>query len=66
MVAGTVAPDVTDGTFSMADHDRFIADHTDAIAKFVHRQSTAFAAERHAWHQAGEPARAAVARAAGS
>lgn len=49
----------------MADHGRFIADHTDAIAEFVHRQSSAFAAERHAWQRAGEPARGTVARAAG-
>jgi urea carboxylase len=54
MAAGRGSVDITDGTFSLADHDRFLADNADDIAAFRAQQATAFAAERSAWEQAGE------------
>jgi urea carboxylase len=54
MAAGRGTVDITDGTFSLADHDRFLADNADDIATFRAQQATAFAAERSAWERAGE------------
>ncbi|MGB5151161.1 MAG: urea carboxylase [Mycobacterium sp.] len=54
MAAGRGTVDITDGTFSLADHDRFLADNADDIAEFRAQQATAFAAERSAWERAGE------------
>jgi urea carboxylase len=54
MAAGRGSVDITDGTFSLADHERFLADNADSIAEFRAVQATAFAAERAAWTAAGE------------
>lgn len=54
MAAGRGSVDVADGTFSLADHERFLADNAESIAAFRATQSAAFAAERAAWAAAGE------------
>ncbi len=54
LAAGRGSVDITEGTFSLADHQRFLADNADSIADFRARQSKAFAAERAAWAAAGE------------
>lgn len=54
LAAGRGAVDITPGTFSLADHERFLSEHADSIAEFRSRQSVAFAAERDAWAAAGE------------
>lgn len=54
MAAGRGSVDITDGTFSLAEHDRFLADNADDIAAFRAQQATAFGAERAAWERAGE------------
>ena len=43
-----------DGTFSIADHLRFLDDNADDIAAFRARQTAAFEAEKQRWHLAGE------------
>ncbi|MFD4292204.1 urea carboxylase [Rhodococcus sp. NPDC058532] len=52
--AGRFNAEITDGTFALADHLRFLADNADSIAAFNARQSVAFDAEKRAWHEAGE------------
>ncbi|MGO4430023.1 acetyl-CoA carboxylase biotin carboxyl carrier protein subunit, partial [Streptomyces sp. MCAF7] len=64
MAAGRFAPRIEEGTFTLADHQRFLTAHADSISAFRSRQAAAFAAERDAWEAAGEFARAE--RAAGS
>lgn len=64
MAAGRFAPRIEEGTFALADHQRFLSAHADSISAFRSRQAAAFAAERDAWEAAGEFARAD--RAAGS
>ncbi|MGV0798102.1 biotin/lipoyl-containing protein, partial [Mycolicibacterium elephantis] len=54
IAAGRGTLDITDGTFSLAEHERFLSDHADSIAAFRARQADAFAAERAAWAAAGE------------
>ncbi|MGE2712658.1 urea carboxylase [Mycolicibacterium litorale] len=54
LAAGRGTVEITDGTFSLADHERFLARHADSIAEFRARQSAAFSAERAAWAAAGE------------
>lgn len=54
LAAGRGSIDITEGTFSLADHERFLADNAASIAEFRTRQSAAFAAERAAWAAAGE------------
>ncbi|MFE1318680.1 urea carboxylase [Kitasatospora phosalacinea] len=54
LASGRRALDIRPGTFSLAEHERFLADHAGSIAAFRHRQSAAFAAERRAWEAAGE------------
>jgi urea carboxylase len=54
LAAGRTSIDATDGTFSLAEHERFLAEHSESIAAFRARQSAAFAAERDAWAAAGE------------
>ena len=54
MAAGRGDVDIRDGEFSMADYDRFLAQHDQSIAAFRAQQAEAFAAERRAWDQAGE------------
>ncbi|MGW1883610.1 5-oxoprolinase/urea amidolyase family protein [Streptomyces sp. NPDC001970] len=58
MAAGRFTPRIEEGTFSLADHQRFLAGHADSIAGFRARQAAAFTAEREAWEAAGEFARA--------
>ncbi|MFJ4674303.1 urea carboxylase [Kitasatospora sp. NPDC088783] len=54
LAAGRRALDIRPGTFSLAAHERFLAENADGIAAFRARQSAAFAAERRAWEAAGE------------
>ncbi|GGN83911.1 urea carboxylase [Actinoplanes lobatus] len=54
LAAGRGTIDVTDDTFSMAEHARFLAENAASIAEFRRRQGAAFAAERDAWRAAGE------------
>jgi urea carboxylase len=54
LAAGRGSVDITDGTFSLAEHERFLADDADSIAAFRTRQTAAFDAERAAWATAGE------------
>jgi urea carboxylase len=54
VAAGRGSIDITDGTFSLAEHERFLADHAASIADFRAAQSAAFGAERAAWAAAGE------------
>ncbi len=54
LAAGRRALDIRPGTFSLAAHERFLAENADDIAAFRARQSAAFAAERRAWEAAGE------------
>ncbi|MGH1564001.1 urea carboxylase [Mumia sp. DW29H23] len=58
LAAGRGTVDITDGTFSLAEHERFLAENADDIAAFRERQSAAFETERQAWHASGELARA--------
>ena len=46
--------EITDGAFSLAEHDEFLAANSDSIEKFRAVQSVAFDAERTAWSAAGE------------
>ncbi|MFJ8868938.1 urea carboxylase [Streptomyces sp. NPDC102473] len=59
MAAGRWSPRIEEGTFALADHERFLADNAESIAAFRARQATAFGAERDAWEASGEFARAA-------
>lgn len=45
---------ITGGSFSLAEHEAFLAGNADSIAAFRATQATAFAAEREAWAAAGE------------
>ncbi|OFJ53392.1 urea carboxylase [Mycolicibacterium grossiae] len=54
LAAGRGTVDVADGTFSLAEHERFLAENATDIAAFRERQSAAFAQERAAWAAAGE------------
>ena len=45
--------EITDGTFSLADHRKFLADNTSSIAEFQATQSVAFAQERARWKATG-------------
>jgi urea carboxylase len=47
--AGTWAPRVEPGGFSLAEHERFLAAHAGDIAAFRALREAAFAAERDAW-----------------
>ncbi|WP_278260641.1 urea carboxylase [Nocardia sp. AG03] len=52
--AGRFEAEVTEGSFALADHLRMLTDQADSIAEFEGKQAAAFAAERQAWHEAGE------------
>ncbi|WP_405861781.1 5-oxoprolinase/urea amidolyase family protein [Streptomyces sp. NBC_00090] len=54
MAAGRFAPRIEEGSFSLAEYERFLADNAGSIAAFRAGQATAFAAERAAWEAAGE------------
>ncbi|MEV6312105.1 urea carboxylase [Streptomyces sp. NPDC051840] len=60
MAAGRWSPRIEEGTFALADHERFLAENADSIAAFRAQQARAFGAERDAWEAAGEFARAAA------
>ncbi|MEC5199333.1 urea carboxylase [Arthrobacter sp. PL16] len=55
--------EIEEGTFSLAEHERFLADNSESIAEFRVQQSAAFAVERKAWADAGEFDRADAAAA---
>ncbi|BDX33271.1 urea carboxylase [Mycobacterium antarcticum] len=54
IAAGRGSVDITPGTFSLAEHERFLVDNADSIAAFRATQATSFGAERAAWTAAGE------------
>jgi urea carboxylase len=54
MAAGRFTPRVEEGTFSLAEHQAFLAEHAASIGEFQARQRAAFAGERAAWEAAGE------------
>jgi urea carboxylase len=58
MAAGRLELRIEDGTFALADHERFLAGNARSIGEFRDRQAAAFAEERAAWEAAGEFARA--------
>ncbi|MEE4544565.1 5-oxoprolinase/urea amidolyase family protein [Streptomyces sp. V4-01] len=58
MAAGRLELEIEDGTFALADHERFLARNAPSIEEFRARQAAAFGAERAAWEAAGEFARA--------
>ncbi|GAA2134777.1 urea carboxylase [Arthrobacter humicola] len=55
--------EIEDGTFSLADHEDFLARNSESIAVFREQQAAAFAVERQAWADAGEFDRADAAAA---
>jgi len=63
LAAGRGSVDITDGTFSLADHEEFLAANAESIERFRVRQGAAFEAERSAWEAAGEFDRAEAAAA---
>jgi urea carboxylase len=64
IAAGRGKFDITDGTFSLAEHQQFLSENAVEIAAFQAQQQTAFAAERAAWEASGEFDRANRAEAA--
>ncbi|MET9000896.1 urea carboxylase [Amycolatopsis sp. NPDC004169] len=52
--SGTLELDTTEGTFALADYQKFLADNAESIAGFRAAQAAAFEAERQAWAAAGE------------
>ncbi|MEU2429838.1 5-oxoprolinase/urea amidolyase family protein [Streptomyces sp. NPDC007861] len=64
MAAGRFTPRVDEGTFSLAEHQRYLTENAASIEEFRTRQVAAFAAERGAWEAAGEFARAEAASSA--
>ncbi|WP_032389383.1 5-oxoprolinase/urea amidolyase family protein [Rhodococcoides fascians] len=46
--------EITDGEFSLAEHENFLGTNADSIAEFRATQAVAFGAERDAWSAAGE------------
>ncbi|QNE13741.1 urea carboxylase [Pseudarthrobacter sp. NBSH8] len=55
--------EIEEGTFSLADHEDFLARNSDSIDAFRAKQAAAFAVERQAWADAGEFDRADAAAA---
>ncbi|MGY2085764.1 urea carboxylase [Blastococcus sp. SYSU DS0539] len=54
LAAGRGSVEITEGTFSLAEHERFLAANATSIEAFRARQTAAFDAERTAWTAAGE------------
>jgi len=52
--AGRFDADVSEGTFALADHLRFLEENAESIDAFHAVQSRAFEAEKQAWRAAGE------------
>ncbi|WP_285246773.1 urea carboxylase [Pseudarthrobacter sp. efr-133-R2A-89] len=46
--------EIEDGTFSLAEHEQFLAENRVSIEAFRDKQGAAFAVERQAWADAGE------------
>jgi urea carboxylase len=46
--------EIEDGTFSLAEHEKFLAENTASIEAFREKQGAAFSVERQAWADAGE------------
>ncbi|CAH0257822.1 5-oxoprolinase/urea amidolyase family protein [Rhodococcoides fascians] len=46
--------EITDGEFSLAEHESFLETNAESIAEFRATQAVAFGAERDAWSAAGE------------
>lgn len=61
ITSGRFVPRMEEGTFSLAEYNDFLAEQADSIAEFRSKQQHAFAAERQAWEEAGEFARAEAA-----
>ncbi|MEC5182322.1 urea carboxylase [Arthrobacter sp. CG_A4] len=55
--------EIADGTFSLAEHEDFLARNSESIAAFRDKQAAAFAVERQVWADAGEFDRADAAAA---
>jgi urea carboxylase len=54
LAAGRLDLSIEPGTFSLAEHERFLSEQAGSIAAFRARQAAAFEAERDAWAAAGE------------
>jgi urea carboxylase len=54
VAAGRGRHEISDGTFSLAAYDEFLASNAEGIAAFRAQQAEAFGAERAAWAAAGE------------
>ncbi|GAA2710098.1 5-oxoprolinase/urea amidolyase family protein [Actinoplanes palleronii] len=54
MAAGRHRLRIEDGTFRLADHERFLTENAPSIAEFQTRQAAAFGQERADWAAAGE------------
>ncbi|MEE2060868.1 urea carboxylase [Rhodococcus artemisiae] len=52
--AGRFDADISEGTFALADHLRFLENNAESIAEFDAKQSSAFEIEKKAWHDSGE------------
>ncbi|MEV8191363.1 urea carboxylase [Rhodococcus pyridinivorans] len=52
--AGRFDADISDGTFALDDHLRFLEDNADSIDAFHAAQARTFDAEKRAWRDAGE------------
>jgi urea carboxylase len=52
-IAGRVGLRIEEGSFSLADYQRYLADNADSIAEFKQGQQAAFEAERERWRLAG-------------
>ena len=51
---GAGGVEIADGSFSLAEHDRFLAENAESIDSFRAHPGAAFGAEREAWSAAGE------------
>jgi urea carboxylase len=58
VAAGRGGLDIEHGTFSLAEHEAFLAENARSIADFRGSQSAAFERERRAWEASGEFSRA--------
>jgi urea carboxylase len=54
LAAGRGSVDITEGTFSLAEHERFLRENAESIEAFRVRQTAAFDRERADWAAAGE------------
>ncbi len=52
--AGRGIYEIEDGTFALADHERFLAANAESIAAFRSTQAAAFDAEKDRWRASGE------------